>query len=437
MPIINFNGLATGLDTGAMIDQLVAAEKTRGNVYHQRISDLTHQGTLVSDLTTRLIGLRDAARNVDSATELKASKVTVSDSGHAAVAVAGASTGSHSLRITTLARAQTASSTTFASSGAGAAGTGSVAITTGASTVTVAWTASDTLADIAQRVNDAGSGITAAVMYDGTNYRLVASAKATGTAAASTFVETGAGLGWSQPGAITRTATDASFVLDGIPVTRGSNLVDDALTGVTLTLTTAHAAADSDTTIDIGVDRDALRAKLKSLVDTYNAVGGALDTQLRYDGTKKGTDTLFGDSTLRRLQSSLTRLITDRHNGTTLSELGAAIDRTGRLTFDSTKFDKAMMANPSAVQDLLVGGGLATSLADLADTYTRSGDGVLAGKSKGLSAQVKSYQASVTQIEDAATKLGDRLRTQFAALEQAVSALKTQGSQLTSILGNR
>lgn len=434
MPVINFNGLATGLDTGAMIDQLVSAEKSKTAVYTKRVSDLTAQGSIVSGLTTRLNGLRDQARKLDTAAELKVSTVKASDDKHFSVAAAGATVGSHTLRVGTLARAQTVSSNAFASSGAGAAGTGAVAITTGTSTVNVSWTASDSLADIAQRVNDAGSGVTASVLFDGTSYRLVATAKATGTAAASTF-DVGNGLGWGAAGSIKTVASDASFTLDGIPMTRSANLVDDALTGLTFTLKAPHAAADEDTTIDVTADRDALRDKIKGLVDQYNAVATALDGQLRYDGTPKGGDTLFGDSTLRRLQGNLSKLVTDRHNGRTLAELGATIDRTGKLTFDATKFDRAMIDSPGAVDELLVGGGLATKLSDLVEEHVRSGDGVLVTKSNGFTSQIKRYRNDITRIEDAATLLGDRLRAQFNALEKAVSAMKTQSAQLASVLG--
>ena len=435
MPIINFNGLATGLDTGSMIEQLVAIERSRATVYTNRINDLTRQGTIVDDLTARLNTLRDRARALDTAAELKVSKVVTSDDAHVSVAVAGAAVGSHQLRVGALARAQTVSSNPFLSSSAGAAGAGSVAITTRGVAVNVAWTAADSLSAIAQRVNDANAGITASVLFDGTAYRLVATSKATGTAAASTFVDGGDGLGWGAPGAIKVPAADAAFTLNGIAMTRGSNLVDDALPGMTFTLKAVHAAAAPDTTVDVVADRDALRDKVKGLVDAYNSAAGVLDGQLRYDGKAKGRDTLFGDSTLRQLQSSLTRLVTDRHNGVTMSELGASIDRTGRMAFDATKFDKAMIANPAAVESLLVGGTLATKLSALAEQHVRAGDGVLTTKGDTFDAQIKNYRKDVTRIEDAATRLGERLRLQFSALEKAVSSMKTQSQQLTSMLG--
>lgn len=435
MPVINFTGLATGLDSGSMIDQLVAAEKSRATIYQQRISALNRQGTIVDDLTAKLATLRDRVLALDTPVELKTTRIAASDDRHVTVAAAGASTGSHALRVGGLARAQTVSSIGFASSAAGAAGDGSIDITTGGTTATVSWTSADSLATIAQRINDAGSGVSASVLYDGSQYRLVATARATGTAAASTFVETGDALGWSQPGAIKTAAADASFTLDGIAMTRGKNVVDDALPGVTLTLTATHAAADADTTLEITTDQAALRDKVKGVVDAYNAVAGVLDSQLRYDGVKKGTDTLFGDSTLRRLQGSLTQLVTSRHGGKTLAELGATIDRTGRVVLDATKLERALTDDPNAVQSLLVDGGLAGKLAGLAEQYTRTGNGILAGKGKALDAQVKLYQADVDRIEDAATRLGDRLREQFSALEKAVSTMKTQSSQLVAILG--
>ena len=59
MSSINFNGLVSGLDTSTMIDQLVAAEKASATVLRQRVSDVTRQGTILDDLTTRLLGVRD------------------------------------------------------------------------------------------------------------------------------------------------------------------------------------------------------------------------------------------------------------------------------------------------------------------------------------------------------------------------------------------
>lgn len=436
MPI-TFSGLASGLDSASMVEQLVAAEKSRATAIGTRVNQLNRQGTIVDDLAAKLRTFGDRARGLDVASEIRAVKADRSDTAHAGIAVSAAATdSSHTLRVATTARGQTVTSRTFATDVAGTLGDGSVTIDSAAGDpVTVAWTAADSLSVIAQRINDAGAAATASVLFDGTNYRLIASARATGTAAAPTFTDAGDGLAWSQPANVTLAARDAVFDLDGVTITRGSNLVADALPGVTLTLTAAHAAADADTILTVATDRDAVRDKVKGLLDGFNAIDIALDIQLGYTGTTKGADTLFGDATLRRLQGALGRLATDEHAGKTLAGLGIQIDTGGRLTLDQTKFDAALARDPTAVEALFIGGGLATKMADLTTDYTRSGDGILISKGNSIDARVKVFQHDIERIENAANELGERLTRQFTALEQAISAMKTQSSQLVSILG--
>ncbi len=435
--MITFSGLASGLDSAALIDQLVAAEKQPAVLLGRKVSDLNRQGSIVDDLVSKLRAFGDRARGLDLASEVRSVRADRSDTSHVGIAVSGtASASTHSLRISATARGQTVTSRTFASDSAGVLGAGSVTIDTAAGDpVAVSWTATDSLSAIAARINDANAGATAAVIYDGTSYRLVASSRQTGTAAAPTFVDAGDGLAWSSPANVTAAARDAAFVIDGIAVTRGQNVVSDVLAGVTLTLTAPHAAADPDTTLSIAADGEAMRDKVKGLIDAYNGVAGALDGQLRYTGVTKGNDTLFGDSTLRQLQGALSRVVTDEHGGKTLAGLGIRLDTTGRLTLDQAKFDAALTTDPAAIESLFVAGGLATKIATLSDGYARAGDGVLSTKGKAIDDRTASYQKDIIRIESMATATGDRLRAQFTALERAISTMKMQSSQMLSILG--
>ncbi len=433
---INFNGLVSGLDTASMIDQLVAAEKSSATVLRQRVTDVNRQGTIIDDLTTRLLSVRDKARALDQASELRTAKATSSDDSHASVVVSGsAAAATHSLRVDTLARAQVTTSRTFASNGAGAAGTGSVDITTSAGTKSVSWTATDTLQDIADGINAADAASTASVVYDGTNYRLVATARQPGVANAPTYTDGGAGLGWSAPANVTIAASDARFTLDGIAMTRSTNLVADAASGMTLTLKRAHAVGETDTIVDVSSDGDAVKTKVKDVVDAFNTAANLVTSQLSYSGVTKGAGTLFGDSTLRQLQLAMNKAATDSHGGKTLAGLGITFDRTGRLSIDDAKLTAAIAADPRAAERLFVDGGLGTKLGDLADQYARSGDGILAAKGKSLDSQAASYQKQIDRIEDAATKVGERLRDQFTKLEKALSTMQQQSARLTAILG--
>lgn len=434
---VTFSGLASGLDTASLVDQLVKAEKTRATALSTKVSQLTRQGNIVDDLTSRLQILGTTVKGFDTAPELRSVKTDRSDATHASIAASSlASDSSHTLRIATTARGQTSTSRTFGSDAAGVAGSGSVTIDSASGDpVTVAWTASDNLTAIAQRINDSGGPATASVLFDGTSYRLVATARATGTAAAPTFSETGTALGLGDPANLKLAARDAVFDLDGVTITRGSNLVTDALPGVTLTLSAAHTAGEPDTLLTVSSDRDALRTKVKGLIDAWNTVDQGLDGQLNYNGTTKGPETLFGDATLRQLQGAMGRLASDQHGTATLAGLGISLDSTGRLSLDDTKFTAALDKDATAVESLFVTGGLASKVSDLVTQYTRSGDGILTSKGASLDARVAVYQKDITRIETAATALGERLTRQFSALEQAISKMKTQSSQMMSALG--
>src|SRR5439155_19831805 len=109
----------------------------------------------------------------------------------------------------------------------------------------------------------------------------------------------------------------------------------------------------------------------------------------------------------------------------------------GTLTLDETKLDSVLASNPSAVTDLFAGGGgFATAVTTLTDAYSRAGDGILAGKTQGLSARQAVLQTQADQINTRADALKSQLEAQFTKLETALTNLKSQSAFLTSVLGH-
>src|SRR5262245_58879212 len=99
---ISFTGLASGLDSDALITQLVAAEKSAAFGLKAQSSALGSQRTIIDDLVSKLSALAAAARGMDLATEARARTATASDD-RVAIAVSGsAAAGSHSVRVTQL-----------------------------------------------------------------------------------------------------------------------------------------------------------------------------------------------------------------------------------------------------------------------------------------------------------------------------------------------
>lgn len=434
--MVTFSGLVSGLDTTSLITSLVAAEKATVTPLATQRDNLGSQKSIVSSITSQLGKLADAFKAMDLASEVRPRTATSSDA-HVGVAVAGGATPiTHRVRVGQLAEAQLVTSRTFATAGAGVLGTGQVTITPSSGTpATITWDSTDTLQSIADRISASGSGVAAAVLFDGSQYRLTVAATATGTAAAATFVDGGDGLDLGQPTNVMIAARDAQLTVDGVPITRGSNVVADALAGVTLTLKSPHAATDADASVAVSLDREAATKQLTTLVDAYNGVSALISNQLRYDGSTKNGATLFGDSTLRRLQSALALAVTSEHGGITMSSVGLSLDRAGKMSLDQGKLTAALDANPDAIGKLFVDGGLATAMTAVTDEYLRGGDGLLAAKTKALTDRQAVYQKQIDRAEASAEALRVRLESQFATMEKTMAAWQNQATFITRAFG--
>jgi len=434
MSAVSFSGLASGIDTGALIDKLVASEKTQATGYQKQQSTLSSQQSVVDALTASMTSLGSLARDLELPSSLQMRSASASDT-HLSVTVSGTATSAvHSVRVNTTAAAQVATSRTFTSADAGALGDGSVQITGNGTTATVSYSATDSLASIASKINDSKTGVTASVLYDGAAYRLVVGSTKSGIANAATFVETGVTLG--LPSHITVPARDASVTVDGVTIARPTNIIDDALPGVTITANSAQALTDPDTNVTVSNDVTSLTTKLQSFVTAYNAVAGAISAQSTYNAAATSQSALFGDSTLRQLQSSMSALATNQYGGSDLTQLGLTIDRDGLMSLDTTKLGSALTTNSDAISDMFVTNGFGKAVADLSKLYTQSGDGVLTVKSKSLQDRFKLLQDQVDQINDNADALQTRLEAQFTALEKAMSDMNSQKSYLAAIFSS-
>ena len=441
MTAVTFAGLASGIDTSALVTQLVNAERAPANAIASHQADINSQKSIVGKLSAALSSLGTAIKALSLPTQTQPRTASSSDSPVTVAASPGAVATVHDVRVTSLARSEITSSREFDSADAGVLGTGSVTITTGTTSKQIDYGATDSLADIAAKINDSGVGAKASVLFDGSKYRLMVASTDTGTAAAAHFADGGDSLGLSVAGNIKVAAQDAVAMIDGVKVTRGKNVIDDAITGLTITLASPHPADDltASSAVTVSLDTAGLKNTLTQFVAAYNAVNSAVHGQLDYTGTKRGTDTLFGDSTLRQLEGALGNVMTsgygsDPNNPKTIGAVGLTRGSAGTLTIDDTKLSAALAANPNAIGDLFVTGGFAAAMTQMTDAYSRSGDGILTSKTQSLSDRFNMLQTQADLINRRADALQTQLESQFNALETAMSKLKSQSSFLSSML---
>src|SRR3954468_10010715 len=104
---INFGGLASGLDTNTIVDQLMAIERQPQNRLKLRQGQIDARKNALNDVMSRLKNLRLAAQDLKSPTLwLDTQTVDVNDATKvAATRTGGAGTGGYQLSVTQLASA--------------------------------------------------------------------------------------------------------------------------------------------------------------------------------------------------------------------------------------------------------------------------------------------------------------------------------------------
>lgn len=441
---ISFSGLATGIDSATIVRQLMSLERLPVTRLQRQQSQFSSTSRTLSSISDKLKALDEAGEALNERSKVLTSQGSSTDETMATVtADGGATLGDFSLEITQLARAERTYSNTFAAKDqSGLFGTGTVSIQVGAeAAVDIDVTATDTLDSIAQKINEAGVSATAGVVFDGTTYRLQVSGTETGLANAISFTETGVSLGLDNPLNETVSAADAVFELDGIPMTRSTNTVSDALEGVNITLKNT-----TTTPINIGISRDPseFTETVQGFVDAYNAVINDINNQSASSGS---ATVLSGDFTLRSLQSNLSTTIQEVFSGlpegfSRLGALGVEVSTTGTLTLDATKLEKAFNSDAESVAKVFAGtsgatstDGITQSIATLVENYTNATDGFLTQRIDSFSDRISAIDDQILDMEFRLTKTEEILRDQFAALESLSSSLQVQSAQLLGALG--
>jgi flagellar hook-associated protein 2 len=443
-----------------------------------RNTSVTPLETKKSNLNTRLGALTLLKSKLDSlyssATSLSKTGETsqflayAAVSSNTSVATASASSsqasGTHTLKVNRLAGTDTLLSKEFTSAGTDfAEGAQTLTINGVEVSVTVSSSANATaLADIASAINNnpTDTGMTASVVYQTSDKaRLVLTGKNTGQANGITFggealattlgyaamtgrgqyVSANAGAGYIQADAA---LLDASFDLDSMTLTRGTNVITDALSGVTLMLKSAQASADPAVALTVGTDKDGIRAKVQEFITNYNSALSYIRDRTAVDATNHTRQVLASESIVLSLRydlrTNLSRQVSSVKSGnpSVLSEIGITTASNGTLTLsDSAAFDAALALNVSKVSDLFnTSDGIATRMKTLLDDFVKSGGQFDSAKAS-VNAQMTNLTTRISTLDDLITKKADRYGDEFVRIQNLITVAANQQKYINSLFG--
>ncbi|AEK58126.1 flagellar filament capping protein FliD [Acidithiobacillus caldus] len=372
---VSLSGLVSGIDVQSLISNLSAA-------YQQPITLLQKQeqsyqtslsawGTLQSSLSSLQSAL-GALQNLGSSNNRS---VSLSNAGVATASVTnGAQLGSYSLSNIVLAQSQSIYSSSFASASNTAVGTGTLQIQVGSGAVSniVINGGNDTLNGIASAINQANLGVNAAVINDGSGYRLTLTGTGTGVNNAFTVAVSGASGSLAElsysPGAsggmtLSQAAQNASLSINGLAVTSSSNTVSGAIPGVTLNLQTSGS-----TTLQVSASNSAFVSAVQSFTSAFNKTMGTINQLTAYNAQTGSGGPLLGSAAVQGLRTQLLNLISGPGLGVSagsaynsLGAVGLGLTSSGTITLNTGTLSTALNSDYQTVLGLFSQAGSTSS----------------------------------------------------------------------------
>jgi len=377
--ILSKLNVGSGMNNSDIISSLVEAERAPAlDRIEKNEKSTTNKISAYGVLKSDINAFRDIVKNIKSSNA--ASHVGTSSNTTIANFSTSGTTGSEninsSLVVSSLANTHTLASAAYDNSGS-TVGAGSLVIDFGTwsttssandtftansnSAITVTTSASTTLTQLRDSINNATDNAEASILYNGSGYVLVLKGKS-GAAnevrvtpsgdSSSTLTNSYSYTTSTKNLTQTVDGTDASFTVDGISMTRASNTISDLFKGYTLEL---ESTSSSTVNISSTQNLSTITTLLDSFIDAYNAIYLNISdmTGAAYSGDDS-TGPLAGDSLARSIQRELrsfsTKSISGYEDGPySMSLLGVQTNRDGSLALNTNVLKNSFEVAPKIV----------------------------------------------------------------------------------------
>jgi len=429
------SGFGQGINVQQFVQYALANQQANITALQNQQTSLNTQSAEITKISTDLSNLDNAVFALNDPLGILSSQVATSSNSAVVNATASstATAGSHSIIVNSLATTSsyyTGALTTTTSTIT--AGTFQVQVgSNAAATVTVNST-NNTLSQLAATINNQNIGVSASVIQDSNGYRLALVSTASGAPGDITVSGNTTGLSFTK--AIT--GTNASLVVDGIPISSASNTVSNVISGVTLSLGSPSPA--TPVTVNVSPDTTQATSAINNLVSAYNTVITEINSQFNVASDGSGGGPLETDNSLRDVQAQLLGALSYSVPGNSgivnLASIGVNFNNDGTLSVDSSALNSALSSNFSAVQNLLQNStnGFSQNLSTVLSNINSPGTGILSldlqsvtSTSQGITSQVADLQAALAVQQTNLTSV----YSQVNATLQELPMLENQISQ--------
>jgi flagellar hook-associated protein 2 len=389
--------------------------------------------------------VQEAAQRLNDAKDFKTFAVSNSQtSAFTASSTTSARAGSNNITVSQIAQEQRSVSNAFASeTDTFSADPVTLSLTVGTGTATEISLSTSSLQGAVTAINDAGLGVTAEIIDTGVagdRYRIQLIGE-TGAEKSFSLTSSNDAISFSS----VQTATDAQLNVNGVDFTRSTNVIDNVLTGVSLTLSTV---TDGTANLSISQDNNEARANIVDFVAIYNEA----QRQLKELSNSGADGALAGDSIFRSLTSSLRSIVLGSSSSATssisnLSDMGISVSRSGELDVDDGKLDNALANNYADVVQMFSANtddqaassdavaGLAGDIGKLISNATGS-DSYLVSQQEALANANSTREEELSDLAERMERVEERYNRQFLAMQQIIDQMNSTRESMESSFEN-
>ncbi|MET1153148.1 flagellar filament capping protein FliD [Arthrobacter sp.] len=433
---ISLDGLASGLDTTALIGSIMQSEALPQTQLKYKSEDIQSVVSALQGLNGKVAALATQGTAAAKPGALDLYKATTSSDKVVATTTAVAKAGSIDFQVTKLAQTQV-TVTPKVNAVTGWPYT-TMTINSGGKDYVIEPLGSN-LDDVVTAVNATGAGVTASkVAVGGGDFRIQFTATKSGEAGEFTITDpAGAFTDVTAPQDAEIVLWPTSSLVDKTPIKSSTNTFTDLLPGVSIT---AKEVTTVPVTLNVVRDDAGITKLASELVSGVNGIFSfvasrtAVSTTTNTSGTSTSAGIFAGDSLVRSVNQSILSAasLPVGNPATSPSEIGISITKTGTMEFDGTKFAAALAKDPAgtAAKVQEIAGRIASAATAASDKYT----GTLTTKITGQQSEVRDL---ADRISDWDARLASRkatLQRTYSGLETALSGMKAQQSWLTAQL---
>ena len=449
--MISAQGIGSGLDIAGIVDQLVTAERTpTSNRLNLREARANAELSALGQLKSALSSFQDALSNLKVLSEFQQRAASSANENLFLASATSASVpGSYDIEVLSLAEASKIASAAFTDSSE-VVGTGTLSFDVDGTLFDIEITdENNTLEGIRDAINESADNlkVQATIVTADDGAHLVITSRNTGVTNGITQLSQSGGDGGlaalefnSGSNSMTEitAAADAQVVIDGFAIASASNTIAGAIDGVSIELISASPGEPA--ALNVVYDEAAARESLQVFVDSYNELASTIDELTAFDVETGEAGPLLGDATIRGVESSLRRELSNVVNTqsifSTLSEIGITTNLDGELQLDNGDVDAAIAADFDAVGRLFASeDGIAVGM-DAVLANLLGGESLIQTREDGLQDSLQRIADQRADLDRRMEQVRRRYEIQFNAMDALLAQLQQTSTFLSQQLNN-